>query len=230
MTAIPTGGETALIQPGPLIESMQVELHRELGIDEVFAAIERQQRLELRVDGVDLDMVRDVLDKAGQSSEDGIPSEVLEFLETGAHLTKQASSYAKAGVAALLLGARDRLRQSDRQAWVNGPVAKEWLGKAVILRRPTADVTQQDDNWGKIGPLYGGGKKPYRCGDRAGFEGLMTTLSLDENVTVSVGPTEIKEVFEAVKDPDTRRVTRFIPRVSIEPVGWTPGHSQAVAA
>lgn len=117
--------------------------------------------------------------------------------------------------------------QEQDQAWANGPVAQEWLGRYVMLRRPPAAITSTDENWGSRGPLYrahdqnGYLTPPKRGGDIADFFGRMTGISLEAAGTIVIdyggkNGAEITELFEPITDYEKGYTTGFVPRVSVE--------------
>ena len=232
MSSNEIGGEAAVaILPGALVESMQAGLNRILGLEQTFDEIERRQALFMGSAGVDLDVVTWSVRKVQQSMGTGEPTSAFEFLEDDHSSRYGYVHYAKAGYAALLLASRDRIIGRERRVWARSGDDREWIGRHVILQPPSLAVTQNSSDWGNRAPRYrelAGDEpaSPYHGGTEHnghtyGFYGTLRLVSLDEAGTVILdredgGTTQVKELFEPVKDPETSKVTKYVPRVAIQ--------------
>lgn len=244
--AADTGGEATAqgetgtinsIDSGSLIESLQIGLNSVLGLERKIAVLEAGR--QMLIDGVvDLEEAEWALGETAHimsdegPGEDDKPQALSEFLHMMAGTREQnADMYApaalkKVGLLSVLIGSETKLVDQARQSWSDGPLAREWLGKTVILRRPSVDAIREDPNVPNTGPssrLLENGKPVtpyYPGGDIARQQGKLEEVSPKQNgrLVLSRGDEaiEVIDLFEAVKDPETGLITHYLPRVAIE--------------
>ncbi len=220
--------ETAVFQVGTLVEDMQSGLMRILGLEKAFAALrDYQQRLVDHT--VDLDEAQKSVEElqAALPEDDTRPNRLFEFLnDLSSGATYNTDRVGKVGHMAILLGAQGKTMAREHQAWAEGPVPQAWLGKSVILQRPSVDAIREDPNVPNTGPLsrlLEKGKpstKYYPGGDLGGHNGKLEEVSLEQNgrLVLNRGAegNEIIELFEAIKDPATGEITHYLPRVAVK--------------
>jgi hypothetical protein len=215
------------MQPGPFMDSMHAGLMRVLGWKQTFAALREYEHgiIKESVTPDDLYASAEELHRT-LSARPVASGKLFELLKGNA---SRFAYSAEVGAAELLLSAESNVIEKERRAWVKEPIVRKWLGKAVVLQRPTDSITDKDDNWASSGPPYRGlfqGKPAspyYPGGGRADFHGKLQHASLEQSGTVILGrrdheATGIIEMFEAIKDPETGLVIGYVPRVSVERV------------